>query len=38
MKRSNKPDPVNPAIALWFQTGRRWRGVTDLERTLACLL
>ena len=28
----NKPDAVNPAGALWFQGGRYWRGVTDLER------
>ena len=33
MKRSSKPDTVNPAIALWFQTGSPWRGVTDLERS-----
>lgn len=34
MKRGmpNQPDAVNPAIALQFHFGHRWRGVTDPER------
>jgi hypothetical protein len=31
-KRSNKPDAVNPAMALWFAIDDQWRRVTDLER------
>jgi hypothetical protein len=31
-KRSNKPDAVNPAVALWFAVESHWRRVTDLER------
>jgi hypothetical protein len=28
----NKPDAVNPAMALWFAIEDQWRRVTDLER------
>jgi hypothetical protein len=31
-KSSNKPDAVNPAMALWFAVEGQWRRVTDLER------
>ena len=35
MKRSpNKPDPANPAMALWLTTEARWRRVADLEPRL----
>lgn len=30
---SNKPDAVNPAMALWFAIEDQWRRVTDLERS-----
>ena len=30
MKGSNKPDAVNPAMALWFAVEGLWRRVTDL--------
>jgi hypothetical protein len=30
--RPNKPDAVNPAMALWFAVEDQWRRVTDLER------
>jgi hypothetical protein len=35
MKRftPNKPDAVNPAMALGFAVEDRWRRVTDLERS-----
>ena len=29
---ANKPDAVNPAIALRFSVYDQWRRVTDLER------
>jgi hypothetical protein len=29
----NKPDAVNPAMALWFAFEDQWRRVTDLERS-----
>jgi hypothetical protein len=29
---SNKPDAVNPAMALRFAIKDQWRRVTDLER------
>jgi hypothetical protein len=29
---SNKPDAVNPAMALWLTIEAQWRRVTDLER------
>ncbi len=29
----NKPDAVNPAMALRFAIGGQWRRVTDLERS-----
>ena len=29
MKKSNKPDAVNPAIASRLYSGQHWRGVTD---------
>ena len=32
MKSPNKPDAVNPAIALRLHSGAYWRGVTDPER------
>jgi len=32
MKSPNKPDAVNPAIALRFAVVHLWRGVTDPER------
>jgi hypothetical protein len=32
MTKSNKPDAVNPAMALWFAFEHQWRRVTDLER------
>jgi hypothetical protein len=28
----NKPDAVNPAMALWLTIESQWRRVTDLER------
>jgi hypothetical protein len=28
----NKPDAVNPAMALWLTIEDHWRRVTDLER------
>jgi hypothetical protein len=28
----NKPDAVNPAMALWLTIEDQWRRVTDLER------
>jgi len=28
----NKPDAVNPAMALWFAVKDQWRRITDLER------
>jgi hypothetical protein len=28
----NKPDAVNPAMALWFAVEDHWRRVTDLGR------
>ena len=31
----NKPDAVNPAMALWLTIEDRWRWVTDLERSAA---
>ena len=31
--KSNKPDAVNPAMALWFAIEDQWRRVTDLERS-----
>jgi len=31
--RSNKPDAVNPAMALRFAVEDHWRRVTDLERS-----
>jgi hypothetical protein len=31
MKKPNKPDVVNPAMALWFGVEHQWRRVTDLE-------
>jgi hypothetical protein len=31
MKWPNKPDEVNPAMALWFAVEAQWRRVTDLE-------
>jgi hypothetical protein len=33
IKRPNKPDAVNPAMALWFAIEDLWRRVTDLERS-----
>ena len=30
--QSNKPDAVNPAMALWLTIEDHWRRVTDLER------
>ena len=30
---SNKPDAVNPAMALWLAIEDQWRRVTDLERS-----
>jgi len=36
MKQANKPDAVNPAMALWLAIENQWRRVTDLERW-ACL-
>jgi len=30
---SNKPDAVNPAMALCFALEDQWRRVTDLERS-----
>jgi hypothetical protein len=30
--KPNKPDAVNPAIALWLTIEDQWRRVTDLER------
>jgi hypothetical protein len=35
---ANKSDAVNPAIALRFQCGYHWRGVTDPERSAAMRL
>jgi hypothetical protein len=32
MKVANKPDAVNPAMALWFAVEDHCRRVTDLER------
>ena len=29
----DKPDAVNPAMALWFAIEHQWRRVTDLERS-----
>jgi hypothetical protein len=29
-KMSNKPDPANPAMALWLAIGDQWRRVADL--------
>jgi hypothetical protein len=37
MARSNKPDAVNPAMALWFAVEDQWRRVTDLERWAATM-
>jgi hypothetical protein len=34
MKKPNKPDAVNPAIASRFHSGDHWRGVTDPERSI----
>lgn len=31
---ANKPDAVNPAMALRFAIEDQWRRVTDLERSL----
>ncbi len=28
----NKPDAVNPAMALWLTIEDQWRRVTDLDR------
>jgi hypothetical protein len=33
MRSSNKPDAVNPAMALRFAIEDQWRRVTDLERS-----
>jgi len=33
MKTANKPDAVNPAMALWLRIEDQWRRVTDLERS-----
>ena len=30
---SNKPDAVNPAMALWSAIKDHWRRVTDLDRS-----
>jgi len=30
--KPNKPDAVNPAMALWLTIEDLWRRVTDLER------
>jgi hypothetical protein len=32
MKSPNKPDAVNPAMALRFAVVDQWRRLTDLER------
>ena len=32
MKRPNKPDAVNPAMASGLNSKYHWRGVTDPER------
>ncbi len=32
MNLPNKPDAVNPAMALWLTIKDQWRRVTDLER------
>jgi hypothetical protein len=32
MVSPNKPDAVNPAMALWLTIEDQWRRVTDLER------
>jgi hypothetical protein len=32
MTMPNKPDAVNPAMALWLTIDDHWRRVTDLER------
>jgi hypothetical protein len=32
VNRANKPDAVNPAMALRFAVEGQWRRVTDLER------
>jgi hypothetical protein len=32
-KKPNKPDAVNPAMALRFAIEDQWRRVTDLERS-----
>jgi hypothetical protein len=34
MTRSNKPDAVNPAIALRFAVVHHWRGFTYPERSV----
>ena len=31
----NKPDAVNPAMALWLRIEYQWRRVTDLERSVS---
>jgi len=33
IESSNKPDAVNPAIALWLTLVGQWRRVTDLDRS-----
>ena len=33
MEKPNKPDAVNPAMALWLTTENQWPRVTDLERS-----
>jgi hypothetical protein len=33
MRSPNKPDAVNPAMALRFAIEDQWRRVTDLERS-----
>jgi hypothetical protein len=32
--KANKPDAVNPAMALWFSIKGQWRRVTDLDRSV----
>jgi len=32
MEVPNKPDAVDPAVALWLAVEDQWRRVTDLER------
>jgi hypothetical protein len=33
MITANKPDAVNPAVALWLEIEDQWRRVTDLDRS-----